>query len=117
MPRYLLFAARDGDTLRSAAMHPDEVAAQSWAGREIVREFCLEQVDQDDFEAVLAETDGVILEEVSPDVRLALQITVAQLSVVSAVADHLSGSFDEEVKSWRRGILSLIMALQEAELA
>lgn len=67
MPLYELFAARDGEVFRASQSHPDLEAAEKWASGRIVAEFRLADYKFTEFYELVAETDGVLLEERTND--------------------------------------------------
>ena len=62
MPRYQLFAARDGDTFRDEMSLPTLHAAKNWASERLMEEFNLSHMLGSQYDELIAETDGVRLE-------------------------------------------------------
>lgn len=62
MPRYQLFAARDGDTFSDEMSLPDLHAAKNWASEKLMEEFDLGHMHGSQYDELVAETDGVRLE-------------------------------------------------------
>lgn len=62
MPKYMLFAARDGHVLRDESFQDDVAAAEAWAAMRIADEFDLKDQQRRDYGKAIAECDGVLLE-------------------------------------------------------
>lgn len=65
MPRFLLFAARDGEVHEAIGSHPDVAAAERWATAQIVTAFSLDDPEIIDFADAVGETDGVALRDLA----------------------------------------------------
>lgn len=63
MPHFRLFAARDGHVIHATSFHPNFETAEAWAALEIVERFALQDYNFTEFYELVAETDGVLLEE------------------------------------------------------
>lgn len=114
MPHYELFAARDGDTFKDAAVHPDWESAENWAGNRIITAFGLSHLAKCEYDQIVAETDGVFLDILPSDpVGAFLQDwLMAQAQLIDPLMKHFSGKFTPQFRSYQGGILDLILALQ-----
>ena len=117
MPYYELFAAHDGDTLRDYALCADRDAAEAWARDRIVGTFEFHHLRNREYTEVAAETDGVSLFAVPPDpVGLFLQDwLMSQAQMIDPFISHFRGKFAAEFRSYRGGVLDLVLALQREQ--
>ena len=114
MPSYQLFAARDGDVFRASMSHPNLEAAEKWAASRIVEEFGLERYDFSEFYELVAETDGVLLEQQQCDriEKAALEWSLGQLTMLSWLKRETGAELQESLRAYSAGLLKLIEALQ-----
>ena len=112
MPRYVLFAARDGDVFREESEQPQEEAALAWAAERISAEFGLERL-RPDFDEVVGNCDGVLLEpEDDPLDKFAEEWAIAQTRVLSALEKHYGSRLKKERSACLYALVDLANALR-----
>ena len=117
MPRFELFAARDGDTFTDMSIQPDFDAAEAWAKVRIIEAFDLGHLKDRDYSEIVAETDGVNLDMLPPDPvgTFLLDWLMTQAQLIEPLRRHFDGKFSREFRSYRGGILDLILAVQNEQ--
>ena len=115
MPRYQLFAARDGDTFIDISNQPDIEAAELWAKGQIVEAFGIQHLHDCDYDEIVAETDGVNLDVLLPDPVAAFVMNwlMTQAQLIEPLLAHFNGKFAPQLRSYRGGILDLFLAVQQ----
>lgn len=115
MPRFQLFAARDGETINDVVVLPDYDAAEVWAAGRMVDCFDLDNLKNATYTEVVAETDGVELYTIHTDPmdEFVVDWLAAQLHAVGAIGQHLEDRFPKQFRSCRGGILDLLLAVRD----
>jgi hypothetical protein len=116
MTRYRLFAARDGDVIEETISAPDDEQARIIAAHRIVAGFGLDFLSERDFDEVIAETDGALLDVIpSEDAPETVSAWAkSQLSFMSHLEKKLEGRLNAEIAACESALLNLILAIDRA---
>lgn len=117
MPRFELFAARDGDTFTDISIQPDFDTAEIWAKGRIIEAFDLGHLKDLDYDEIVADIDGVNLDILPPDPigTFLIDWLTTQAQLIEPLRKHFDGKFAKEFRSYRGGILDLILAIQNEQ--
>lgn len=112
MPRWALFAARDGDVFRDEIDLNTEEAAQAWAASELAREFKLEGDARYDLDEAFAQCDGGFLELSSwqPVNSILQSWAKSQVNFLNDLGVELNEELREERKACKEALHRLSVA-------
>jgi hypothetical protein len=114
MPKWALFAARDGDVFRDEIVLQSEDAANAWAASRLADEFDLDDEARYDLDEAFSNCDGVLLEvaTLQPIATILERWAVAQTGMLSALGAELEDELSKERAACSKALAELAEAAQ-----
>lgn len=112
MPKWALFAARDGDVFRDEITLQSEESARGWAASRLADEFGLDDNARFDLDEAFGHCDGALLEVAScqPVAAILEKWATSQLGVLEIIGEELG----EDIRAERRACNEALVRLAEA---